>query len=153
MERIFSTLIFFIVFLGCGLEAERNERRYIIENDTSKTIELFVFSIIDSGPVIINLRDRGDDVSKSVIQTAPFKDDYDISYVSQAYSVDSMVIVFDKTNFLNYTYDISENTFSSPLGRNIIRPENYTDIGNGNFLYKITQEDFERSEPCEDHCD
>jgi len=148
----FLTFCIFMV-LGCGPEAERNERTYIIENSTNVSLNLKFFTVLTDGARVIELSNRGDNVSESTIQTASFRDDDTISYISGAFSADSIVVIFNNNSKLTYTYSATDNIYSSPVERNVFRPSNYQSIGNGNFLYKITEEDVERSEPCDDNCD
>ena len=149
----FVIILFLLFVLGCGPEAERNERTFIIENTTNVSLNLKFFTILTDGARVIKLSNSGDTVLETAIQTAPFRNDDTVSYISGAFSADSIVVIFNNNSKLTYTYSAFDNLYSSPVERNIFRPTNYESIGNGNFLYKITQADFERSEPCEDNCD
>ena len=56
---------------------------------------------------------------------------------------------------LFYSFDSSEEIiiFSDPVDRNIFRASNYLQIDDEEFLFVLTQEDYNNATPCDGPCE
>lgn len=64
-------------------------------------------------------------------------------------------VIFDNERELEISRILmgDENFFSPPVERNIFRQGNYDDLGNRNFQFVFTQEDYNNATPCDGPCE
>lgn len=73
-----------------------------------------------------------------------------------AFFADSIEIIFNNERSTTYTYTGNGNenpTYSEPISRNLFRSGNYEEISEENFIYTITQEDYDNATPCDGLCE
>ena len=161
--KIFNIILpiasLFIILLSCGVtESPLVSRTYSIENSTNFSVNIkFYFAVNDSLVLSSSLpagaKFQGDElVARSPI---PTDSDYDGPRISAFNLSDSTVILFDNSKKIVQQSFVTEGirNYSQPLDRNIFRHGSYEDIGNDEFLFTITQEDFERAEDCGGPCE
>ncbi|MFV0379086.1 MAG: hypothetical protein ACK5JD_17485 [Mangrovibacterium sp.] len=145
----------FLTMLGCiENEIRQEDRIYIIENGTTFSITIEYYNRTNSDmntDVSSVLSSRGDRLLGQLeqIPVTNFLEELPTS----AFAADSVKIVFNESRFTTCTYDFNSKTFSEPINRNLFKHSNYENLGNGRYLFKITQEDYENALPCNDNCD
>jgi len=152
MKILITTIsIMFIIILGCTNEVEFNERDYIIENNTNFKLNIKFYNKT-SGSGISGLSgildSQGLRLNNTIELTSEF-DDFRVPFVG----ADSVKIVLNEDRLITYTYDSGSKVFSEPINRNLFRHSNYENIGNKQYLFKITQQDYENALPCDGKCD
>lgn len=154
MKKLFL-FILFLAFYNCGPEAEKFGRNYSIENTSNHIVELDFYSSTTPQTDLTNIiLERNEIIAGKRFEfSRPVSTNSDYTGPQNSFLSDSVVIIFDNQRKLS-TYLISdmEGTFSEPELRNLFRHGNYEDIGNENFLFRITEEDFENATPCGGNC-
>ncbi|MDC1503848.1 hypothetical protein N8475_01530 [Winogradskyella sp.] len=76
----------------------------------------------------------------------------DIPTISFSYT--RFIIVFSNSRKTTHSFDVEDNNviFSEPTDRNLFRGGNYIDIGNDNYEFVLTQEDYDNAIPCDGDC-
>ncbi len=140
MKKIILITIISIFLFGCPTESY-NDRSYIIENESNHSLLIKFYkegNLLDY--ITTTLSENGEQYTGHITYENAT---YLFNFPLGAYdSSDSIVIDFDNLKRKIYTIDIQNETFSSPINRNIFKHENYEDIGNDRFLFKITEEDY-----------
>ncbi len=155
MKKILLLIPLFTLF-NCGPEAEKFERQYLIENNSNKNIRInfyLMFEPVNSySDIDLNQGEILNGTRFEFSRPVSKKPDYTGPRLS--FKSDSAVVIFDNQRKLS-TYLISdmEATFSEPKSRNIFRHGNYEALGNDQFLFKITEEDYENATPCNGDCE
>ncbi|TVZ25916.1 hypothetical protein JM83_0857 [Gillisia sp. Hel_I_86] len=145
-----------LFFLNCGPEAKMYKRTYIIENDTQQELKIkFYYKFDGSLSNELKLTPRSSYNGEQFEVGQPLSVDPNAIYPSSSLSSDSLVIIFNnEKKKINVVNDLQDGIFfSDPIERNIFRHGNYEDIGGDQFLYIITQQDYENAMPCDGDCD
>jgi hypothetical protein len=155
MKKILLLIPIFALF-NCGPEAQMFERQYLIENKSNTTIQLYFYLL--SEPVNdfsgIELNKNRILEGKRFEFSKPVSNDSDYTGSRLSFKSDSAIIIFNNKRKLSiYLKHDMESVFSEPKNRNIYRHGNYESIENDQFLFKITEEDFENATPCDGDCD
>jgi hypothetical protein len=133
---ILSTLLF-----GCPSNDDYNDRYYTIENQSNHTILIKFYkegNLLDY--ITTTLSENGEQYSghftyDNIIDS--------FRLPQRAYEEsDSIIFDFDNVKRQIYTIDFINQTLSEPIDSNIFRHENYDNVGNDRFLFKITEEDY-----------
>lgn len=141
---IFLLLLSFVL-TGCpGPDYGRESRAFILENKSNHSLELKFYNeevLLDYQTTIL------DNNGEQFRERIDYSNERDLfSFPARAFNVDSIVIEFDSSKRLSYAIDFINRTYSLPLNRNIFIHENYENLGNDQFLYSITEEDYNRAE-------
>lgn len=141
---IFLLLLSF-VFTGCpGPDPDFRTRSYILENNSNHSLELKFFNqqvLLDFQTTILN--NNGEQFKGRI----DYNNEIDLfNFVAGAFNVDSLVIEFDSSKRISYSIDFINQSYSEPINRNIFNHENYENLGSDEFLFSITEEDYNRAE-------
>lgn len=155
MRNLFFVTIFLLLVLSCGPETEREMRTYVILNETNNNVTLLLsLNNIDklNTYVVLGTNEiyRGERLELGNLIMLP-----ETTTPVQSLGADEVTIVFDDEYILFFDVDLSneEPVFSNPLNRNPFRHGSYEFIGDDEFLFTITQEDFENATPCDGPCE
>lgn len=154
VKRILSWIVVMLLLKACVRELDMVEGFISVENGTESTVKIKFFSSSDLEPlddVILNSNQRfSTDVEESEnleLFTTPD------GLASGFLRSDSLQIIFNNER-INTMYLVPPpDRFSSPINRNIYRLGNYESIGNDEYLFTITQEDFDSATPCDGPCE
>jgi len=139
-KSVFLIVISFFL-TGCPEEI-RNDRYYILENNSNHELVLkfyFQGSLLE---YLTTALSENENYSGQI----SYQNEDVFSFPSNAFKADSIVIDFDNLKRGTYAIDFLNASFSEPLNRNVFRHENFEHIGNDNFLFSITEEDYNRAE-------
>ena len=153
MKHILYFLALITILISCGPEAEREETSYIIENNAE--VEVILKLISSSNITTVNSLNQSERYRGQTREVSnPDRSD-DSFAPSQSLDARMLTITFDNQRQLQYDVDLSgeDPIFSLPVNRNPLRHGNYEPIGNDEFLFTITQEDFENATPCDGPCE
>lgn len=132
-------------------------------------VTFFIENGLDENVVVILDLDAGRDPEQRVLtpgqrlesttqetDSSPF-DDPDNLFPLSLFFVDSISIIFNNDRILISTFffdgEPGEGEFSEPIVHNLLRIGNYESIGNDQYLYTITQADFDAATPCDGPCE
>lgn len=157
--RIIALLFsFFLVFVSCDIvDPQFTDAKFTVRNETNTDIALHFFNENINFPdrsIVLGSQEeyQGLNVESSV---GNIFDDPERSVVGSLVA-DSIIVIFNNERFFS-SYLITEegNTFSysEPINRNIFRSGNYEEIGDQEFLYTITQEDYNNATSCDGPCE
>lgn len=161
MRALFNLAIIVSVFstlFSCDIIDEQNtEADFAINNSTNFNIRLKFFNEgSDFGNFTSTLNPnesyQGATVESSI---GGIFDDPEKSVVGSLIS-DSIIIIFNDEKLTSYTlFDNGTSTpiYSDPINRNIFRSGNYEEVSEENFIYTITQEDYNNATPCDGPCE
>ena len=133
-------------------------KEYILENSTENTVKLEFYqgSEPSFGFSSITLGSSERIVGNEFEFSKPISDDPEYNGPRLAFSADSVVVLFNNQKSKIDFYNVIEEEgiiYSDPKSRNIFRHGNYVKIGNEQFLYRITEEDYQNASPCNGECD
>ena len=155
MKHILCFLALITILISCGPETEREMRTYVILNETNNNVTLLLsLNNIDelNTYVVLGTNEiyRGERLELGNLTMLP-----ETTTPVQSLGADEVAIVFDDEYILFFDVDLSneEPVFSNPLNRNPLRHGSYEFIGDDEFLFTITQEDFENATPCDGPCE
>lgn len=155
MRNLFFGIVVLLLASSCGPDQEREMRTYIILNESNSNVTLLLSLNNINGfntSVELNANDtfRGDRLEQGNLTMEP-----DSRAPVQSLSADEIKIIFGGERLLFYDVDQSNEDpiFSDPVNRNPFRHGNYEDIGNGEFVYTITEVDFDAATPCDGPCE
>jgi hypothetical protein len=146
MKKIIFILIASIFLFGCPSDSDFYTRYYSIENNSNHSLSIRFYI---NNVLIEHLSTTFSNNGERYTGQSSYGDiGIDVfSFPSSAYdSSDSIVIDFDNLKRQIYTIDFINQTFSEPIERNIFRHENYEEIGNDRFLFKITEDDYNNAD-------
>jgi len=151
MKNLFLLILFSIVLSSCWkTESEIYKRKYYIENSTDIELRLIFYNkyIRPDNPEHDVELNPGEQFKTDYEQTQDFEINKNRN-IYQAMNADSAIIFFENKAFTTYVVNKGSGIFSKSLERNIFNIENWVDIGNDTFVYKITEEDYEQALPLE----
>lgn len=153
MKKILLYIIYTMLFIACGPDIQRPETTYILENETSAAIEVLFARTIGSDDRI-NLLPGERFRSRTLEFTNPDRSE-DSFAPWQFLGGNPLIFIFNDDRILEYEVNFGGDiSFSEPILRNPLRHGNYEDLGNDNeFLFTITQEDFDAATPCDGPCE
>ncbi len=156
-----NLILYFLLLFGmvsCEIiDNTFTEATFTLLNDSNKEVIVkFYNSNIDSDALTIDINADQSYTGFTVESSnGNLFEDPDMS-VGSGFAGDSIVIIFDNERFSNYSILFSGNqqiSFSEPILRNPFRVGNYEEIGDQEFLYSITQEDYNNATPCDGPCE
>ncbi|WGH74545.1 hypothetical protein P8625_10620 [Tenacibaculum tangerinum] len=147
-------LLTFLSVLGCtDNEVDMNRRDYTIKNETGYLVNISFYSRTN-GTLNYDspktLESNGGQITNKVELSIEFDDSED--YPKLAFSSDSVKVIFNNEKIYTNVFNSMTNTFSEPINRNLFKHSNYENLGNEQYLFKITQEDYENAQPCNENC-
>ena len=154
MKKVIIILLAIIVS-SCGVtELKMYQRQYSLKNESGQIVKLKFYNQFNSELVYtsdISIVDNdvfnGDLVEFS--QPISVDENY---YVNTTYrGSDSIVIIFNNARKSVYTINVN-GSYSTPINRNIFRHGNYESLGNDEFQFTFTSEDYENAEDCGENC-
>ena len=91
--------------------------------------------------------------TRETTNESAFNDPSSITPITSLYA-DTIVFVFNNMKEKGYSFEYTDEMtiFSLPLDRNPTRVGSYEQIGDNEYLFKITQEDFDNAVPCDGPC-
>ncbi len=152
--KTFAVIILsiFLSVLGCtDNEVEKNRRDYVIENDTNLMVNITFYDRVNGNTIASRILNPSDELIGTVEQTSDF--DNSGFTTSSAFQADSVRLIIDNAKFYTNVFNTINNAFSEPINRNLFRHSNYENLGNERYLFKITQQDYENAEDCNENCD
>jgi len=132
------------------------ERSFIIENSYENQINLILFDL-NSGVESNLILNAGEQYRGSTFETSVRVDDIpNESGASISLNAGKIIIIFDNDRILVSELadiDNGQGFFSEPIQFNLLRNGNYQNIGNDQYLYKISQADYNAATPCDGPCE
>lgn len=153
---LFSFLI--LLIFSCDIINEQSTKAtFTIENEYNEGVKLVFFTsstMTENRSINLNLNEAytGDIIESSV---GGIFDNPELSTLGGFFG-DSIVVIYNNERFMShYLITAPENTFqySEPINRNLFRSGNYEEVSEENFIYTITQEDFDSATPCDGPCE
>lgn len=141
--------------MNCGPEAPIINRTYFVENNSNVPVELvfyerFTNELKGSKLLFEGERYKGESIEFHKPHSVYPENDYP----SISFESDSIILIFQNEMKTSYVNAFSDSLFfSPPVNRNIFRQGNYEELGGYQFLYTITQEDYENATPCDEDCE
>ncbi len=153
MRNLFFATIFLLLVLSCGPEAKRTETTYILSSELDIPVTLQITSNF-SESISVTLNEFEVYRGNTRELTSPDRSE-DSFAPSQSLEANTLTIIFSNERSSFFEIDLSNDPvfFSEPINRNPFRHGSYENIGNDEFLYTITQEDFENAMPCDGPCE
>lgn len=159
MKNSFFILIGLLVFTSCAIpDSERMERELSVLNDSGSDVAILLFDINGNmaGSYVLANQEQTPfekiDSSSEAILTSP-ESSIPSAALFGAFSA-SIIFSNEKLSMFNFSFVNRENSqFSNPVLRNIFRNGNYESLVGDQFLYTITQVDFEAATPCDGYCE
>lgn len=156
-----KNLIIYIVVLvfanSCVLETTMFESKFIIENNLDSGIVLKAYDLFSEDFILIDLEQGQRYEGASIEGTVKIEDiPNDSGGPIGSFEFSRIDIIFNNESRLNSTSSSEDNGqgfFSEPTDLNLLRNGNYQSIGNDEYLYTITQEDFDAAIPCDGPCE
>lgn len=149
--------IFFVALLvflnSCFLEAREFDIRFSILNESTVVVQLDLFETNGEFSSSIVIEPNEVYFDERTFKTRSFLENPNNNALING---ERAVFIFNDERFAEYSFGLDNNNeiaFSTPLNRNIFRIGSYEDLGDEDFLYTITQEDFENATPCDGPCE
>jgi hypothetical protein len=143
-----------LVFLNsCFLEAREFDIRFSILNESTVVVQLDLFETNGEFSRSIVIEPNEVYFDERTFKTRSFLENPNNNAIIRG---ESAVFIFNDERFMEYSFSVDDNnvsTFSTPINRNIFRIGSYENLGDEDFLYTITQEDFENALPCDEPCE
>lgn len=156
--RFFSLILLAFLFINCQPfpESKMFKGTCIIQNGTSENIiiEKYFKTFPENSEFLslpiqtvfrgLTTESENPDYYRDLNSNMPFS-----SLVG-----DTIIIIFNNERKFGYSFQTLEGvtTFSQPINRNIFRLGAYEALDNDEFLYTITQEDYDNATPCDGPC-
>jgi hypothetical protein len=130
--------------------------KIIIENNSNKNIQINFYLLSEPvnsfSDINLNQGEIFDGISFEF--SRPVSNNTDYTGPRLSFKSDSAVVIFDNQKKLSsYLISDMDVTFCEPKSRNIFRHGNYEGIDNDQFVFEITEEDFNNATPCDGDCD
>ena len=139
---------------GCVREAKMYSTQYVIKNETSQVVKLNYYTTLNNtllNNYIINTNEILEGPLSERGSTSPLDyPDYTLA-VTNLSDGDSLVVIFN--NEKKTIMQTSLDGYSEPLNRNLFRHGNYEYLGNDQFQFTFTEEDYENAEDCGGPCE
>ncbi len=156
--KVLNFIIFTFLLVGCGPETMRDEGRFLLENRSTFDLKITFRNNVTQEIRAIELADS------QIFEGEKFITSNGATFTSQNSTVPAtsfgspgteVEIVFQNMRKLFYSFDSSEEIiiFSDPVDRNIFRASNYLQIDDEEFLFVLTQEDYNNATPCDGPCE
>ncbi|MDC0006464.1 hypothetical protein OAE03_02575 [Winogradskyella sp.] len=155
--KFLGLVIILILSFSCVTEADMWERTYQIKNSTGFDITIRAFENFDGTGLFEDV-----DLSNNEIYTGVKASGSNFNYLNNpendiptiSFSYTRFIIVFSNSRKTTHSFDVEDNNviFSEPTDRNLFRGGNYIDIGNDNYEFVLTQEDYDNAIPCDGDC-
>jgi hypothetical protein len=154
MKKILIISTTIILFSNCVTESKMYPRQYSIKNESSQNVKLKFYLTFTNVELIDEVAIFNNESFKSELIEFSKPHSVDENYlINTAFKgSDSLVIIYDNSKRSIYSVDFYGN-FSEPIDRNLFRFGNYEDLGNDEFQFTITQEDYNNAEDCNGNCD
>jgi len=147
----------FWCIISCDIVNEQStEADFTIINSTNVPIHLFFINPEFDFVVSDELLNPNDSYEGFMVESSVGGIFDDPEFFVNSFPGDSIRIIFNNERIISYhiIYDDEDSFFySQPINRNIFRVGNYEDLGDEDFLYTITQEDFDNATPCDGPCE
>ena len=140
MKNLTMTVIFVLPVVGCTPE-QSTVAEYSIENSLNIPITLRFFrnGLPSVGTAPVSLKSSGGTFKKSAeslgSSTSPF----------EVFDADSIAILFNGER-------VQGHNLFEPTGMCLLNQQDYANLGDGKFLYRIKQENLDASILCENEC-
>ena len=139
---------------GCVREAKMYSTQYVIKNETSQVVKLNYYTTLNNtllNNYIINVNEilEGSLTERGDVPPINYPD-YTLA-VTNLSDGDSLVVIFN--NEKKTIMQTSLDGYSEPLNRNLFRHGNYEYLGNDQFQFTFTEEDYENAEDCGGPCE
>lgn len=144
-----------LVFTSCGPEAVKFKRSFVIKNGLETAIKVnFLLNedLVDSSLLSSNQRIVGNEFESTVRP----EDIPNNSGPSTSFNAIIIEVIYNNERKSVSTFSDIDNGlgfFSEPVERNLLRTGNYESIGNDEYLFTITQQDFDNATPCDGPCE
>ncbi|GER58198.1 hypothetical protein [Patiriisocius marinus] len=137
-------------------ETSMTKKIFSVKNVSPENVKLVIFLFADEEPELINLMPLEVFVGDVIETTGPLPNEIpNESTAASSLNASEIIILFNEEKMLTSSFseeDVGFGFFSEPILRNLLRNGNYVSIGNNEFQFEITQEDFENTIPCEGPC-
>lgn len=155
-HRIMKNLILLllaVILTNCVTESRMYLREYSLKNESNQVIKLKFYFKYDNQLVYDEIILNNTEVFNGGVLETDQPHSNDINYpINHFRSSDSLIVIYN--NLKKSTFSIGFNgNLSTPIDRNPFRHGNYNDIGNDNFQFTITEEDYNNAIDCGGNCD
>jgi hypothetical protein len=156
MRKLIYILLFYFIY-SCGItEAEEIDFAYIMENNSDSCL-LVNFFISQNTVQSIQLFPGELVRFEGFTRFRPSIEDSNGTPPNLTLPAENLEIIFNNESrtmySVNFQSDSETFVFSEPINRNPFRNGNYEILGNDEFLYAITTQDFENATPCDGACE
>lgn len=155
MKNVIIISLTILSFFSCVRESEMYQRQYSLKNESGQIVKLKFYlkysnQLIFEEEIILSNNDVFN--AENLEFSKPLSNNVDY-LVNTAYRAsDSLIVVYDNQKKSTYTVDFY-GSFSTPLNRNLFRHGNYEYLGNDQFQFTFTEEDYENAEDCGGPCE
>lgn len=152
MKRFIYCIVLFAL-TGCVTEGTpRIEREYALENNSNFDIKINFYqtdgtTFVESLILLVNQQSNFVEIEGS----SQFLNGENSSLAS--WPSGNAEIIFNNESILTIITSDESQEFSQPIDRNIFRLGNYESIGNNQFVFSLTDEDYNNSTPCNGPCE
>lgn len=154
MKKIIIILLAIIVS-SCGVtELKMYQRQYSLKNESGQIVKLKFYNQINSELIYNDILLNNSSVfDGEVLETdQPLSTDLNYPLINAFKTSDSLVIIYNNERKSTFIFDFN-GVLSLPIERNPFRHGNYTNLGNDQFQFTFTEEDYENAEDCGGNCD
>lgn len=156
-----TTLITLLVLvMACGPEAPRFDRQYVVQNSSSFQIILQFYKNGEPSrynETLLNISNQleGSVLTRSGGPWGNLPESNNLRLPVASLEADSIITIFNKEKKATYTVEfiLTEGPAFNPAIRNLLRDTDYISIGKDQFLFQITDTDYENAEPCNGDCE
>ncbi len=155
-----NLILFFCVALflcSCVVDEELSGITYAVANESGLDVEI-IFRGQVSGEFVESVEIvNGNFLDLGTTQTRneSLITDPNSDLPNQVYPTTLAKLIFNNEREIEYSRITVDgvNVFSEPSSRNIYKQGNYNEVQDNNFVFTITQEDYNNATPCDGPCE
>lgn len=152
MSKYFIIPILALILSSCVQEAEMYPRQYLLKNNSGVNINIKIYDFLDDNLTEESLAFEDTLFGGRYEHSSRRSDDPNSKEPTGSFASDSIILIFNGTKKTAIFLDSANYDFSKPVSRNLFRHGNYKSIGNDQFIYTITPQDFENAKDCNGDC-
>lgn len=154
-----TLIILLVLVLACGPEAPMFDRQYVVQNSSSFQIVLQFYKNGEPSRYNETLLNISNQLEGSVLTRSggPWDElakEQLIDNPVASLEADSIIAIFNNEKKATYIIEFMQTGVPAfdPANRNLLRDTDYISIGKDQFLFQITDTDYESAKPCNGNC-
>ena len=153
MKNVIIMSLIILSFFSCVKESRMFQRQYLLFNGTQNTVKINTYRASYPNQIIdVLVLNENQIYEGERVEVERLSNDSEGIGPSINFKGDSLIVIFNNERKSVVQIDFFGN-FSEPTGRNIFRHGSYVNIGNDQFQFTFTEEDYENAEDCGGPCE